>query len=207
MGKVFDIFATGKGKGSKEQSRSGSGGGGPIEAVYWVKDVMTQWRIRGKCWLVAADDVEGGTDATQNSGTVSMKAAVRRYMRRVDGKENDSDEVWSWKREVETYFENLSPTMRGMFKNPPPGEPVDDKSKVGPGEKLGQTAGHLEDEEIARKNFRVVIITPEEVEVVDLADLAACKRWVWTLAEENGGPGRGDSSRPVGEWDMVETWP
>lgn len=85
MNKVFDIFATGKGKGSKEQSRSGSGGGGPIEAVYWVKDAVTQWRIRGKCWLVAADDVEGGTDAAQNSGAISMKAAVMRYMRRVDG--------------------------------------------------------------------------------------------------------------------------
>jgi pyridoxamine 5'-phosphate oxidase len=207
MNKVFDVFATGKGKGSKEQSRSGSGGGGPIEAVYWAKDAVTQWRIRGKCWLVAADDVEGGTDAAQNSGAISMKAAVMRYMRRVDGKENGSDENWSWKREVVNYFENLSPMMRGMFKNPPPGEPVNDKSKVGPGEKLGQKAGHLEDEEIARKNFRVVIITPEEVEAVDLSDPAACKRWVWTLAEENGRPGRGDSSRPVGEWNVVETWP
>jgi pyridoxamine 5'-phosphate oxidase len=207
MSKVFDIFSTGKGKGSKEQSRSGTGGGGPVEAVYWVRDVMTQWRIRGKCWLVAADDVEGGTDAAQNSGTVSMKAEVGRYMRRVDGKQNDRDEDWSYKREVANHFENLSPMMRGTFKNPSPGEPLNDNSKFGNGEKLGQTAGNLEEEEIARRNFRVAIITPEEVEAVDLSDPSASKRWIWTLAEENGGQGGGDSSRPVGEWNIVETWP
>ena len=207
MSKVFDIFATGKGKGNKEQSRSGTGGGGPIEAVYWVKDVMTQWRIRGKCWLISADDVEGGTDAAQNSGTVSMKAEVGRYMRRVDGKENDSDEDWTWKREIVNHFENLSPMMRGTFKNPPPGEPLNDKSKVGKGESLGQKAGNLEEEEIARKHFRVAIITPEEVEAVDLSDPSECKRWIWTLAEETGGPGGGDNARLVGEWNVVETWP
>jgi pyridoxamine 5'-phosphate oxidase len=207
MSKVFDIFATGKGKGSKEQSRSGTGGGGPVEAVYWVKDVMTQWRIRGKCWLVAADDVDGGTHAAQNSGTVSMKAEVRRYMRRIAGKENDSDQNWSWRREVVNNFENLSPMMRGTFKNPPPGQPLNDKSKVGEGEKLGQKAGHLDEEEIARSNFRVAIITPEEVEAVDLSDPSGNKRWIWTLAKESGGTGQGDDSSPVGEWNMVETWP
>lgn len=207
MNKAFDIFATSKGRGTKEQSRSGTGGGGPVEAVYWVKDVMTQWRIRGKCWLVAADDVEGGTDAAQNSGTVSMKAEVGRYMRRVDRGTNGSDADWSWRREVVNHFENLSPMMRGTFKNPPPGEPVNDESKIGKGEKLGQKAGNLEDEEIARQHFRVAIITPEEVEAVDLSDPSASKRWIWTLAEEGGGPAGDDSLRPVGEWDMVETWP
>ena len=205
MSKVFDIFATGKGNGSKEQSMSGSGGGGPVEAVYWVKDVMTQWRIRGKCWLVAADDVEGGTDAAQNSGTVSMKAEVGRYMREIDSKASDRD--WSWKREVDNHFENLSPMMRGSFKNPPPGEPKNDESKIGPGEKLGQKAGHLEEEDVARKHFRVAIITPEQVEALDLSDPSDSKRWIWTLSEESGGPGGDDSTRPVGEWNMVETWP
>jgi pyridoxamine 5'-phosphate oxidase len=193
MNKAFDIFATGKGKGNREQSRSGTGGGGPVEAMYWVKDVMTQWRIRGKCWVISADDVEGRTDAVQNSGTVSMKAEVGRYMRRVDGN-NGSDEDWSYRREVVNHFENLSPMMRGTFKNPPPGEPVDDKSKVGKGEKLGQQAGSLEDEDLARSNFRVVVITPEEVEAVDVSDPSASKRWIWTIAEESGGHRGGDSS-------------
>jgi hypothetical protein len=134
-----------------------------------------------------------------------MKAEVGRYMRRVGGN-NGSDEDWSYRREVISHFENLSPMMRGTFKNPPPGEPVNDKGKVGKGEKLGQEAGNLEDEDLARSNFRVAVITPEEVEAVDLSDPSASKRWIWTTAEESGGHG-GDSLRPVDRWDMVETWP
>lgn len=205
MSKVFDIFATGKGKGSREQSRSGTGGGGPVEAVYWVKDVMTQWRIRGKCWLISADDVEGGTDAAQNSGTVSMKAELGRYMRETNTKADDGE--WSWKTEVNNHFENLSPVMRGSFKNPPPGEPITDGGKIGEGEKLGQKGGHLEEDAVARKNFRVAIITPEEVEAVDLSNPSESKRWIWTLAQESGGQGGGEGARSVGEWNMVETWP
>lgn len=203
MSKVFDIFATGKGKGDLEQSRSGTGGGGPVEAVYWVKDIKVQWRIRGKCWLVAADDVEG--DSAQNSGTMSVKAEVGRYML-PKGDHEAKHKDWSWKREVENQFENLSPGMRGSFKNPPPGQPI--KEGVdGLGEKLGQSAGHLQDEELARKNFRVAIITPEQVEQVDLSDPANAKRWIWTLSQEHGGPGGHENATSVQEWNMIETWP
>jgi hypothetical protein len=207
MGKVYDIFATGKGKGSLEQSRSGTGGGGPIEAVYWLKEIKTQWRIRGKCWLVAADDIEGGEDA-QNSGTVTVKAEVGRYMRTKEGSQHaEQNKDWSWKREVENNFENLSPMMRGSFKNPPPGQPLEKGEDEQAGEGLGQKAGHLSEEELARKNFRVCIITPEEVEVVDLNDPAKATRQIWTLSAEVGGPGGSDVSKPVGEWNKVETWP
>ncbi|KPI42344.1 uncharacterized protein AB675_9768 [Cyphellophora attinorum] len=208
MSKVYDIFATGKGKGDLEQSRSGTGGGGPVEAVYWIKDIKVQWRIRGKCWLVSADDVDG-SDA-QNSGTVTVKAQVGRYMRPADGVSEEESQrgkgEWSWRTEVNNWFENLSPGMRGSFKNPEPGKPCNEGVK-NKGEALGQSAGHLEDEELARKNFRVAIITPEEVEQVDLSDPAAARRWKWTLAEEAGGQGTDSESKSVGEWDMVETWP
>lgn len=212
MHKVYDIFATGKGKGDLSQSRSGTGGGGPVEAVYWIKDTGSQWRIRGKCWFVSADDVEGSSQ--QNSGTVTVKSQVGRYMRPKEGSEAGNPSDWSWKLEVENHFENLSPMMRGSFKNPEPGrpraEPVED-----PAEKLGQKAGKLEDEELARRNFRVAVITPEEVEQVDLSNPAEAKRWVWTLKQESGGPGEVKSanadgegkSSSVGEWNMVETWP
>jgi pyridoxamine 5'-phosphate oxidase len=204
MNKVFELFATGKGKGDLAQSRSGSGGGGPVEAVYWVKDIRVQWRLRGKCWLVAADDIEGG-DAAQNSGTITVKAEVGRYMRPKGNHESQNDD-WSWKREVENLFENLSPIMRGSFKNPPPGRPLSEGGDS-QDEKLGQKGGHLKDEDLARKNFRVAIITPEEVEQVDLSDPENSKRWIWTLTEEAGGPGANESGNPVQEWNMVETWP
>ena len=204
MEKVFDIFATGKGKGTREQAQSGSGGGGPVEAVYWVKPTMTQWRIRGKCWFIAADDVEGGTEEAQNSGTLTMKAELGRYMRKLD--ENSSDVDWSWKREVENHFENLAPMMRGSFKAPKPGGVLNDPSTKKPGEEFAVSAGSLLDEDIARKNFRVAIITPEVVEQIDLGDPPSSRqRWQWTLSTEAGGPR--SEGRPVGEWNLVETWP
>lgn len=206
MEKTYHIFATGKGKGDREQAKSGTGGGGPVEAVYWVKDTMTQWRIRGKAWVVAADDIEGGTDAAQNSGTVTVKAAVGKYMRPVgDHAQKNSD--WSWKNEVENHFENLSPSMRGTFKNPPPGQPISQGKDEQAGEELGQKAAHLSEDDLARKNFRVVIITPEEVERVDLSDPEKSKRWLYTLAEEFGGPGGSGESKPNREWNETETWP
>ena len=206
MSKTFDFFATGKGKGDLEQSRSGTGGGGPVEAVFWVKEVMTQWRIRGKCWVIAADDVEGGEDAAQNSGTVSMKAELQRYVRTV-GDDSSQEKDWSWRREVENHFENLSPTMRGSFKNPEPGKPISE-GKGNAGEALGQKAGHLSEEELARRNFRVAVIIPEEVEQVDLSDPDNCKRRIWRVAENAGVPNtEGENSQSVKEWNVVETWP
>ncbi|KAK7902814.1 hypothetical protein LTR67_002460 [Exophiala xenobiotica] len=205
MSKTFDIFATGKGKGDLAQSRSGSGGGGPVEAVYWVKDTNTQWRVRGKCWIIGPDDIEGGEEA-QNSGTVTVKAELGRYMRTKEG-HAEQNKDWSWKCETENHFENLSPMMRGSFKNPEPGKALDLGKDEQAGEGLGQKAGHLSDEPLARKNFRVCIITPEQVEAVDLTDPANAKRQVWTLAEEAGGPGGKQPSETIGEWNLVETWP
>ena len=206
MTKVYDIFATGKGKGTLEQSRAGTGGGGPVEAVYWIKDIKVQWRIRGKCWLVAADDVEG--EEAQNSGTVTVKAQVGRYMRSAAANDDQQSKEgeWSWKTEVENWYENLSPGMRGSFKNPEPGRPIGEGAEH-EGEALMQKAGHLSEEDLARKNFRVAIITPEVVEQVDLSEPDKARRWIWTLAEEAGGQGSDADSKPVGEWDMVETWP
>lgn len=203
MEKTYHLFATGKGKGDREQSKSGTGGGGPCEAVYWVKDTMTQWRIRGKGWIIGYDDVEGGEDA-QNSGTVTVKAEVGRYMRPV-GEHATKNAEWSWKREVENHFENLSPTMRGSFNNPPPGKPISEGGDSSE-EKLGTKGGHLSEENIARKNFRVAIITPEEVERVDLSDPEKSKRWIYTLSKEFGGPG-GIAEETKNEWNVVETWP
>lgn len=210
MAKTYDIFATGKGRGDLAQSRSGTGGGGPVEAVFWIKQTRTQWRIRGRCWIVAADDLEG--EEAQNSGTVTVKAEVGRYMRQTneagdDDADGQNTDPWSWKREVENTFENLSPIMRGSFKNPPPRQPLSKGRNEHAGEELGQKAGHLFDETLARRNFRVAIITPEEVEMVDLTDPTKATRQIWTLAEEVGGPGGQEPSQPVGEWDTVETWP
>ena len=167
-----------------------------------------QWRILGKCWILADEDIEGHEDPdAQNSGTVTAKAELGRYMRPAGGKGDGgkSEKDWSWRREVEMHFANLSPMMRGSFKNPPPGQPQD--NGAGQGEKLGQKAGDLEEEPLARKNFRVAVIAPEEVEVVDLNDPANSSRTKWTLSAEAGGAGGGGSGKPLGEWNEVKLWP
>lgn len=107
MEKVPEIFGSSHGHGGEAQSQ-GSGGGGEVEAVWWVKDVMTQWRVRGEAYVVGGD-VEG--EGEESSGVRTVKSEVGKRMRRVD----NGDGEWSWGREVTGHFGNLSPGMRGMF--------------------------------------------------------------------------------------------
>lgn len=55
---------------------------------------------------------------------------------------------------------------------------------------------------IARENFRVAIIRPEEVEQLDISDPATAKRWNYTFVVEKGQGGEGK-----GEWKCEELWP
>ena len=78
-----------------------------MEAAFWIKEVMTQWRIKGEACVVA-EDVEG--EGEESSGVRTVKSEVGRRMRVVrDGQEKE----WSWEREVTAHFGNLSPGMRG----------------------------------------------------------------------------------------------
>lgn len=148
MDKIPEIFASSAGHGKVEQSR-GSGGGGPVEAVFWIKETGTQWRIRGDAYIVARD-IEGGGDESSGTRTVKSEVGARMRVVKEEGKEG-----WSWNKELTAHFGNLSPGMRGSFRNPPPGSKVGEKVAEGLG--LGQKVDDLEDE-VARENFRVVII-------------------------------------------------
>ena len=90
--------------------------------------------------------------------------------------------------------------MLGSWKNPPPGTPV---SEEHPDEehRLGQKVTDLHDP-IARENFRVVIIKPEEVEQLDLSDPTKARRWKYTFAAE-----KGPNEEATGEWKKQELWP
>ncbi|KAM5348425.1 hypothetical protein ACJ41O_008249 [Fusarium nematophilum] len=155
-----------------------SGGGGPVEAVFWAVPSRTQWRLRGRAYLL-------GPDIDQPSAA-PVKQAIEKHMRL----RGDDSGSWDWAREVTAHFGNLSPVMRGSFRNPPPGTPRNEKPAPGLG--LGQKVDDLNDE-VARGNFRVVVIVPEEVDRVDLSDPEEGKRWNYRLA--------GDS------WEETELWP
>ncbi|KAF4981860.1 hypothetical protein FZEAL_2410 [Fusarium zealandicum] len=157
-----------------------SGGGGPVEAVFWAVPSKTQWRLRGRAYLLGQD--------IDDPSAAPVKQAVLKHMRRKNN--DDTSSSWNWGKELTAHFGNLSPGMRGSFRNPPPGTPRDEKP--GPGLGLGQKVEGLDDE-IARNNFRVVVIVPEEVDRVDLSDPEDGKRWNYRLT--------GDS------WKETELWP
>jgi len=189
MAKVPEIFASCQGHGEPEQSQ-GSGGGGPVEAVFWVKDVMTQWRIRGEAYVVGQDiEEEGGG----SSGVRAVKHKIGERMRVV---KEEGKQGWSWDKEVTAHFGNLAPGMRGSFKNPAPGTSVSIPPEKGL--ELGQQVNDLNDE-IARRNFRVCIIRPDEVEQVDLSVPDKARRWKYTFVGLNKGE--------IGEWNKEELWP
>lgn len=111
MEKIPEIFATGPGKGERSQAK-GSGGGGPMEAVWWVKEVGVQWRVKGTAFVVANDIDQEGHE--ESSGVRTVKSAVGSRMRVKAGMEGKEGE-WSWGKEVTGHFGNCSPGMRGEF--------------------------------------------------------------------------------------------
>ncbi|WPH04609.1 Hypothetical protein R9X50_00750100 [Acrodontium crateriforme] len=175
VGEICDGGSFGGGVGA------GAGGGGPCEAVWWVREEMVQWRVKGVAFVVG-----GKEDGEMRS----VKKEVGKWMRvlKDEGKEN-----WSWEKEVTAHFGNLSPGMRGSFSGPPPGQPVDKPydDKFHP---VGDKVHDLNDP-VARENFRVVIIKPETVESVDLSDPIKARRQLYRFDDGTG------------EWSHQELWP
>ncbi|KAI4091455.1 MAG: hypothetical protein L6R37_007740 [Teloschistes peruensis] len=191
MQKVGDLFATSAGKADKDELVQGSGGGGPCEAVYWIKEKGMQWRMKGTAFIVAPD-IE---DKEESSGVRTVKSEVGARMRVFEGAEGKEGQ-WSWGRELTGHFGNCSPGMRGSWRNPPPGTLVE-----GEPDKDHQLAQKIEDlhDPIARSNFRVVVIRPDEVESTDLSDPATARRHRYTFD--------GDAQNGKGEWKVEELWP
>jgi pyridoxamine 5'-phosphate oxidase len=197
MQKVSELFASSAGKAGEEEQTRGSGGGGPVEAVWWVnvqtrepeRKIMSQWRVRGTAWVIGPD-IESSDPAQQSSGVRTVKSEIGKRMRVLDA---DKTGDWSWEREVRTLFGNQSPGIRGSFRGPPPGQSVNtpfDEEKLALGKKVESL-----DDEVARENFRVVVIRPDFVEQVDLRDAKTARRYVYTYDERSG------------DWKCEEQWP
>ncbi|KAH6856791.1 hypothetical protein B0I37DRAFT_426254 [Chaetomium sp. MPI-CAGE-AT-0009] len=194
----------GGGEGGGKEERMMTGGGGTVEAVFWVGDpkVRTQWRVRGSAWVLAGD-VDG-----DGEGARVVRGVLEGRMRRVGDEGGDGggdrDRRWSFAREVTAHFGNLSPLMRGSFRAPPPGTPLA-AYHAGKGEELGQRVDDVEDE-AARRNFRVVVIVPEEVDQVDLRDELRPRRWLYVYRGVDG-VSKLPGGEIIGEWEKVEVWP
>lgn len=157
----------------------GTDGGGRFEAVFWGSEASTQWRFSGRAYLLGPD-VESGDPPAER-----VREVLSRGMRRV------AEGEFSWGKEVTAHFGNLSPAMRGTFRNPPPGVAVVERG--GEGLEVGQRVEDLQDG-LARRNFRVVVLVPEEV---DKVDVETARRWRF---RDVGGMGES-------VWETTEVWP
>lgn len=110
MQKPFELFASSSGKADDVSLVQGSGGGGPCEAVWWVKDVMVQWRMKGDAFVVAPDIEGDGEQSKESSGVRTVKSEVGGRMRVL---KEEGKEQWSWQRELTAHFGNMAPGMRG----------------------------------------------------------------------------------------------
>lgn len=161
---------------------SGSGGGGPVEAVWWVEEMGTQWRVRGDGWVVCDSDIDEEGEAARK-----VRDALQSRMRTQD---QEAESKWSWQKEVGVVFGAQSPGIKGSFRGPTPGKLVGEKPE---GYEVGMKIDDLDDE-IARSNFRVVVIRPFEVEVTDLSDPEKARRQYYTYQED-------------GSWKHQTLWP
>lgn len=81
--------------------------GHAIEAVFWLKDLMAQWRVKGRAFPVG--DPRGEADEEERLSREEVSKGLRL-------KENADGEAknWTWEKAVTKYFANHSPIMRGM---------------------------------------------------------------------------------------------
>ncbi|KAJ5558287.1 FMN-binding split barrel-related protein [Penicillium sp. DV-2018c] len=153
--------------------------GHAVEAVFWLKDLMSQWRIKGTAYAI-------GDPNPENQQEETSRAEIMKSLRVKDG-DGQGVEAWTWDNAVTKYFAVHSPVERGK-----PGSMVPSQPDLG----LGQKVTDLYDP-VARANFRVVVIKPQEVERLDLTDQENGKRWNWKLTGDN------DDA----EWNQTEVWP
>jgi pyridoxamine 5'-phosphate oxidase len=82
--------------------------GHAIEAVFWLKDLMTQWRIKGTAYAI------GDPNRENEQQEEASRAEIMKSLR-VMGGNGHSVEGWTWENAVTKYFANHSPVARGMF--------------------------------------------------------------------------------------------
>ncbi|KAK1996063.1 hypothetical protein LX36DRAFT_581190 [Colletotrichum falcatum] len=196
MAKVPDLLGS-----SSSSPPFSSGGGGPVEACFWT-DAKVQWRVRGEAHVLGPDvehsDAPGAAADLPEGG-------------KAEGAEAVDDDDWSFAREVTAHFGNLSPAMRGTFRNPEPGTPRGAAPPDGE-HRLGQKVEDLHDE-LARASFRVVVVVPTEVDQTDLSDPDDPRRWLYRFvgASADGHPPPPTTTQDGAErcngWDKIELWP
>lgn len=85
--------------------------GRAIEAVFWFKDLMAQWRVRGRAFAIG--------DPRGEQAERVARSEIQKGLRVKHGDDHGDDGSglgkWSWDKAVTKYFANHSPVMRGKL--------------------------------------------------------------------------------------------
>ncbi|KAJ5893656.1 hypothetical protein N7495_005347 [Penicillium taxi] len=169
--------------------------GHSVEALFWLKDMMTQWRVQGLAYAI------GDPVGEENEKEKSARDIIGPQLRvKPDIEDLDLLNKWTWDRAVTKYFAKHSPLMRGSFIRPHPGLPRSDS----PSDKFVEKGHRITDlhDVGARSNFRVVLIIPEEVERLDISDYDNFRRIRWNLVKSVD-----EDGQPQNHWEETELNP
>jgi len=178
------------------------GTGGVYEVCWWHAGTNQQIRFSGVAHLLR-----------RNAKIEFPEARLKKYIS-VQGEGG-----WSWEAERERMWRSHKPGLRGSFRNPPPGSPLDSenkKKKLKAVELDGDDDGP--DAQEAKERFSLVVLEITELEILDLDPppvsgtcglqslkmlIHAClqgKRCRWTLSIES-------SNESERSWHMIELCP
>ncbi|EEP75832.1 predicted protein [Uncinocarpus reesii 1704] len=84
------------------------GPGGYVEAVFWLRDVCVQWRVKGRAFVVGGDP--------EDEAEVQAREEIEKAMRACPGYSKKTLRKWSWEKEITAQFANLKPLMRAQLR-------------------------------------------------------------------------------------------
>ncbi|KAF3189415.1 hypothetical protein TWF788_010499 [Orbilia oligospora] len=170
-----------------------------VEACFWVPSdqnpaVGKQWRIRGRCFVLPRD-----FDTEDKGVKETKKWLIEKISRNGGGDGSDFD----FAKEYKAHFGNLSPVLRGSFRNPLPGTPKElGDGGLAPKRPIGDDQL---DEEVALSHFRVAVIEPTRIEYLDLEGRTKTA-WVPVGGDAEKDEQLENLGKVDGAWREVELW-
>ncbi|KAK6512024.1 hypothetical protein TWF481_000922 [Arthrobotrys musiformis] len=171
-----------------------------VEACFWIPAgenpmIGKQWRIRGRCFVLPRD-----LEAEENGVKETKNWLIRKLSKESGGDGSDFD----FAREYKAHFGNLSPVLRGSFRNPFPGAPKElGSGGLTPKSPIGDDQL---DEGVALSHFRLAVIEPTRVEYLDL-ETSRKTIWVQVGSDAEKNEKLENFGKVDGSWREVEVWP
>ena len=81
-----------------------TGGNGPVEMCFWIEATQNQWRVRGRCYLLAQEDADASPAVTD---VLQKRMKPTTLQGGDEGRKN-----WTWVKEVQVclFSSFFSPT-------------------------------------------------------------------------------------------------